>query len=76
MTPAATAVATMTAVSAMSPGYVEGHTMYRTFLFICDGMMPITAQATSKDDMRAYVRYSLGWPDNAALPRHAVVSVA
>lgn len=50
--------------------------MYRTYLFICDGMMPITAQATSKDDMRAYVRYALGWPDDVALPRHAVVSVA
>ena len=51
-------------------------TIYRTFLFICDGMMPITAKATSRDDMRAYVRYALGWPDDVALPRHAVVSVA
>ena len=50
--------------------------MYRTYLFIADGMMPITAQATSKDDMRGYVRYMLGWPDGVALPRHAVVSVA
>lgn len=50
--------------------------MYRTYLFIADGMMPIAAMATSKNDMRAYVRYMLGWPDNAALPRHAVVSVA
>ena len=66
----------MTALPAISPGYVEGFAMYRTYLFIADGMMPITAQATSKEDMRGYVRYMLGWPDGVALPRHAVVSVA
>lgn len=66
----------MSLVSAMPPGYVEGPTMYRTYLFIADGMMPITAQATSKEDMRGYVRYMLGWPDGVALPRHTVVSVA
>lgn len=60
----------------MSPGYVEGFAMYRTYLFICIGMLPMTVQATSKDDARAYVRYALGWPDDVALPRHAVVSVA
>ena len=48
----------------------------RAYLFIADGMMPIAAMATSKDDMRAYVRYTLGWPEGVALPRHAVVSVA
>ena len=48
----------------------------RSYLFIADGMMPIAAMATSKDDMRAYVRYALGWSDDVALPRHAVVSVA
>ena len=25
----------------------------RTYLFVCDGMMPIAAMATSKDGMRA-----------------------
>jgi hypothetical protein len=60
----------------MSPDYVEGFAMYRTYLFIAEGMQPITAQALSKDDMRAYVRYMLGWPSDAPLFHHAVVSVA
>lgn len=51
--------------------------MHRKYMFVCDGLTsPIIGYATSKDDMRAHVRDTLGWPSDMALPRHACVAVA
>lgn len=45
----------------------------KRYLFVAKGMLPIIANADSKDAMREYVRDLTGL---SVLPRHAVVSIA
>ena len=48
----------------------------RRYLFVSNACLPIVAFAADKRAMRAYVRETLGYAPDAALPRHVVCVVA